>query len=80
MSTAAEFGRRLRTAREALGITEQEAAGAAGVTLKTYLGYEAGRPMKSIRAMIRLAEKYPGRFGWNWIHTGEGEPTNRVLH
>jgi DNA-binding XRE family transcriptional regulator len=74
------FGRRLRAARMVLGLTEQEAATAAQVTLKTWLRYEAGAPMKSIRAMIRLAEKYPACFNWTWIHGGEGEPANRVLH
>lgn len=38
------FAERLRFARAQLGISEQEAAYAFGVTVRTYRGYEAGKP------------------------------------
>jgi transcriptional regulator with XRE-family HTH domain len=37
-----EIGRRFRVARLVLGLTEQEAADAYGVTLRTYRKWEAG--------------------------------------
>jgi hypothetical protein len=38
------FGERLQYARAQLGISEQEAAYAFGVTVRTYRGYEVGKP------------------------------------
>jgi DNA-binding XRE family transcriptional regulator len=38
------YARRLRFVRHRLGITEQSAADAFGVTVRTYQSYEAGKP------------------------------------
>lgn len=38
------YGRRLRFVRHRLDISEQEAAAAFDVTVKTYCGHEAGKP------------------------------------
>jgi transcriptional regulator with XRE-family HTH domain len=65
-----EFGARLREMRERLRITEQEAAGGAGVTLKTYQRWERGKPSNgSAEPVIRLSK----RFGvsLNWLLMGE---------
>jgi DNA-binding XRE family transcriptional regulator len=58
------FGQRLRIVREALGLTEQEAATASGLTLKSYRAHEAGlrppfsrsRPSRR-RAMTNVAAR-----------------------
>jgi transcriptional regulator with XRE-family HTH domain len=47
-----QFGRRLRVARIALGISEQEAADAHGITLATYRRREAGKPWLSMRPLL----------------------------
>jgi transcriptional regulator with XRE-family HTH domain len=54
--------RRMRLARERLGISEKEAAAAAGVCVRTYRKYEAGGPSvyrMSAYPMLRLAGKFP---------------------
>jgi DNA-binding XRE family transcriptional regulator len=52
--------RRMRPARERLGLSEKEAAAAAGVCVRTYRKYEAGGPpvwRMSAYPMLRLADK-----------------------
>jgi transcriptional regulator with XRE-family HTH domain len=60
-----QFGRRLRVARIALGISGQEAADAHGITLATYRRREAGKPWLSMRPLLeyrftsaRMAKDY----------------------
>lgn len=55
---------RLKVTRIALGISEQEAAEAHGVTLKTYRAYEAGAPQRGSYGWQGFAEKYNVSFDW----------------
>ena len=53
-----ENGPRMRVTRAALNITEQQAADGYGVTLKTYLGYEAGKQAPRTKPTLKFAELY----------------------
>ncbi len=57
------FGLRLRTARIALGLTEAEAAKAAGVTIGTWRRYEAGGRVRT-RAMVKFCGLYSVNLDW----------------
>ena len=63
-------GRRLKVTRIALGISEQEAAEAHGVTLKTYRAYEAGAPQRGSYGWQGFAEKY--NVSVDWLVSGVG--------
>ena len=66
-------GRRLRVTRLALGITEQEAAAAHGVTLRTYRRWEAGaRQTNNPRYLLNFAEKYDVSLDWLLIGEAAG--------
>lgn len=58
-----DHGHRLRVTRIALGISEQEAADAWGVALRTYKGYEAGKPSRE-DGLINFASKYGVSIDW----------------
>jgi transcriptional regulator with XRE-family HTH domain len=58
------YGHRLRVTRLALGLTEQQAAEAYQVTLRTYRRYEDGQPQGSGSGWLRFAEKYDVRLSW----------------
>jgi hypothetical protein len=60
----------LRTVRALLGISEQEAAHAYGVTLRTYRGYEAGRRQVQAWPALRFAIVFDLSNGW--ILSGDG--------
>jgi transcriptional regulator with XRE-family HTH domain len=68
---------RLRVTRIALGITEQEAADAHGVTVRTYRKWEAGANQRSIRPTLRFAEKFD--VSMDWLLGGEGFNVGRHL-
>jgi len=57
------WGHRLMVTRLALGISEQEAADAYGVTLRTYRGYEAGKRSRG-GGWMDFAEKYDVSIDW----------------
>ena len=64
-------GHRLRVTRLVLGLTEQEAAAAAGVSVRTWRTYEAGRPPTNRRGGdYRFAERYD--VSLDWLFDGEG--------
>lgn len=62
-------GHRLRVTRLALGISEKEAAEAHGVTLATYLKYEAGGYQRGCQPCCRFAKKY--RVSLDWLMAGD---------
>jgi transcriptional regulator with XRE-family HTH domain len=64
------FGHRLRVTRIALEISEQEAAKAFGVTLRTYRKYEAGGHQRGNGASD-FAEAYD--VSLDWLCHGEGD-------
>jgi transcriptional regulator with XRE-family HTH domain len=70
--------RRLRIARLTLGLTEPEAAAAAGVTLRTYRKWEADhdRPART-EPMLAFAEAYD--VSLDWLICGEGGWLGRHL-
>lgn len=53
--TLSPFATALRAARERMGISQQEAAKRAGVPLRTYHAWEAGRNEPSLRRYTELA-------------------------
>jgi transcriptional regulator with XRE-family HTH domain len=57
-------GRRMSLARLALGISEQEAAAAWQVTLRTYRKYEAGAPQRSIGPLLCFADRHDVSIDW----------------
>jgi ribosome-binding protein aMBF1 (putative translation factor) len=72
------FAERLRFARAQLGISEQEAAAAFGVTVRTYRRYEAGKPAIGAQTANNGFADFAGTFGlsllWLWGHKdGEAE-------
>jgi transcriptional regulator with XRE-family HTH domain len=71
-------GLRLRQAREALDLTEQQAADAFGVTLKTYRKYEAGGRPRSSAPLVRFADKY--NVSPDWIFMGEQPMMSNTVH
>jgi transcriptional regulator with XRE-family HTH domain len=65
------YGQRLRVTRLVLGITEQEAADACGVMLKTYRGYEEGQPERGYRVPNAFYVKYG--VSLDWLLRGEAD-------
>lgn len=57
------FGHRLRTARIAVGLTEEQAAKAAGITVVTWRRYERGGRIRT-QAMVRFAGMYSVNLDW----------------
>ena len=71
------LAQRLRLARETLSISEEEAAAAAGVILRTYRRWEAGNPGQSSRPLFKLGRKLGVNLDWLF----SGKPfDDRVLH
>lgn len=73
------FARRLRQARLALGLTEEEAARTAGRTVKVWRNYEAtgrGRIDAPIRHFVRTywRQMAKQRINLDWFLAGEGTP------
>lgn len=65
------YGHRLRIARLTLGVTEGEAAGALGITLRTYRKWEARRwPPVSAGPVLAFAEIY--NVSIDWLVCGKG--------
>ncbi|MGX1107860.1 MULTISPECIES: helix-turn-helix domain-containing protein [Bradyrhizobium] len=56
-------GRRLRVTRLALDISEERAAAGFGVSLRTYRGYEAGRPQRG-NWFLGFAREYDVSLDW----------------
>lgn len=69
------FGRRLRSARLALGLSEEEAAAAAGRTVKTWLKYESTGCGYITEAILRFVDKH--RVNLDWLFAGDGPPRLR---
>lgn len=64
------FGRRLRLARIALDVTEQEAATAVGRTAKTWRKYERTGEGYCTMPLVRFVQRY--RVSPEWLLTGDG--------
>jgi transcriptional regulator with XRE-family HTH domain len=69
------FGQRLRRARLALGLTEQEAAEAARRTVETWRNYEATGKGYCTSPVLRFSEKFD--VSLDWLLVGEGRPFRR---
>jgi transcriptional regulator with XRE-family HTH domain len=71
----AEFDRkisqRLRLIRKTLGLSEQEAADATRVTIKTYRKWEAGAPTKRFGPIECLCREF--EVSIEWMISGEGQ-------
>ena len=66
---SAEFHRgyaeRLKRSRELLGISEEEAAAAFGVSLRTYQRYEAGKPHRNNhKGVLNFVRVFSVDVGW----------------
>jgi hypothetical protein len=72
----ATIGRRLRTTRIALEISEQEAADGFGVSLMTYRGYEAGRTQRGA-GFASFARRY--EVSIDWLMDGQAAGIGRHL-
>jgi transcriptional regulator with XRE-family HTH domain len=62
-------GHRMRVTRIVLGLSEQQAADAYGITLQTYRKYEAGHPQRGTQPAHRFASKYS--VPSDWLYDGE---------
>ena|SRR5205085_5656754 len=58
------FGHRLRVTRIALGLTEEQAAAAAGRTVATWRKYEATGKGNCTGAMLVFAKRYDVKLDW----------------
>jgi transcriptional regulator with XRE-family HTH domain len=68
------FGQRFRVTREALGITEQEAAEAYGVSLGAYRRLEKGANQRGRHYnLVRFAQKF--NLSYQWLIEGKGKIT-----
>lgn len=68
------FAQRLRSVRLALGLSEEEAARAAGRTVKTWRKYEtAGFRGITTGALLRFVKAY--RLNVDWLFAGDGTGT-----
>jgi transcriptional regulator with XRE-family HTH domain len=74
---ARELGNRLREVRRLLGITEHEAASAAGITIRTWRRWEAGLPGRGHNALLRFAKNLEVSAGW--LIVNEGTPFPREI-
>ncbi len=63
---AVAYGNRLSVAREAAGLTQEQVAEAAGLTVSTYRSYEKGRARVPVDLLPQLAEVF-GRSLY-WMH------------
>jgi transcriptional regulator with XRE-family HTH domain len=59
-----DFSLRLRQVREALGLTEQQAAAGAGVTVRTYRRWEAGQIGRSAVPVFKFGRKFRVNLDW----------------
>lgn len=50
------FGENLRSAREALGLTQQQVADQMGITKSTYCGYETEKRQPDVKKIKQLSE------------------------
>ena len=50
------FGKRLRAARMARGLTQDKTSEAVGIALRTYQGYEQGERRPSFEILVALAD------------------------
>lgn len=69
------FSERLRAARIALGLKQEELAAQSGVSGRSYQGYEAGRSIpggEALEGLIRAG------INANWLLTGEGDMLLRM--
>lgn len=66
-----EFGHRLRLNRIALGLTEEEAAAAAGRTVETWRRYEATGEGHITGPLLLFAEHY--KLSLDWLFGGRGQ-------
>src|SRR5262249_18256409 len=64
-----DYAHRLRVTRIVLGISEEEAADAHGVTLATYRKWEDGRPPRSGEPYLAFSAKYD--VSLDWLIAGE---------
>lgn len=67
-SCASGLSERLRIARKAAGLTQQETARLGGVSVQSWRDYEAGRAEPKICTLIFMAEK---NISLSWLVTGE---------
>lgn len=65
-----ELAGRLRITRKTLGLSERDAAAAAGVTIKTYRKWEAGGHAQSSVTLTRLCHEL--EVSVTWMVSGEG--------
>ena len=63
------LGRRMRTRREALGLTQDQLAQRVNVKASAISKYEAGRPPSEPRTLVNLARSLGARL--EWLLTGE---------
>jgi DNA-binding XRE family transcriptional regulator len=63
------IGCRMQITRLALGLTEQQAATAWRVTLKTYRKWEAGAPQRGMRSFLCFADQHD--VSLNWLICGD---------
>ena len=72
------FGHRFRLTREALGLTEQEAAEAYGVSLRAYRRLEKGAMQRGrLEKLSCFARKYS--VSYRWLLEGKGKITRPVV-
>jgi transcriptional regulator with XRE-family HTH domain len=64
-----QIGQRLRIVRLAVGVTEQEAADAAGTTLRTWRKYEINGTLRT-GPLLAFADKYD--ISLDWLIDGDG--------
>ena len=65
------LGKRLKTLRETLGITQKELARTLGVSEMTIRRYEANKFQPDAEVLSKLAKAY--NINLHWLLTGEGE-------
>jgi transcriptional regulator with XRE-family HTH domain len=65
------LGKRLKTLRKTLGITQKELARTLGVSEMTIRRYEANRFQPDAEVLSKLAKTY--NINLHWLLTGEGE-------
>jgi transcriptional regulator with XRE-family HTH domain len=63
------FGRRLRATRIALGLTEEQAAAAAGRTVETWRKYEATGTGYCTGPLLLFCQRYPD-VSLDWLFCG----------
>jgi transcriptional regulator with XRE-family HTH domain len=65
-----QFAQRLSAVRSALQLSEEQAALLAGVTPKTYRGWEAGKPVGTVKYLLALCRRSGVSAGY--LMAGEG--------